>query len=140
MSVDQEMEELLALRAEVQRLCVANEHLLQERGASSDAATTSANAGGLPPSGNVASPHFSTPQVERFVYIQRERKCPYFSGSNSKLDMSIYDWIEQLQSCLRDRHMTAREKALFLYDHLEGEAKTEIRFRTLVERENPDTI
>lgn len=36
--------------------------------------------------------------------------------------------------------MTAREKALFLYDHSEGEAKAEIRFRSLAERENPDTI
>lgn len=36
--------------------------------------------------------------------------------------------------------MTARVKALFLYDRLEGEVKPEIRFRSLAERENPDTI
>lgn len=143
MSVDQEEEELLALCEEIQRLRVANEKLTQGRGASSGAgttATTSTNAGGLPPGGSLASPNLTAPPVERFVYIQREKRCPHFSGSKSRSDLSICDWIENVESCWRERHMTAREKALFLYDHLEGEAKAAIRFRSFAERENPDTI
>ena len=138
---DEQEEELLALREEVLRLRVANEQLTQGRGASLDAGNTtptiSRNSAGFTPSDNSA-PNVLAPQAERFVYIQRERRCPHFSGSKS--DQSIHDWLENVESCLRDRHMSAREKALFLYDHLEGEAKAEIRFRSLAEREQPDTI
>ena len=144
MSEGDEMEELLALREEVQRLRVANEQLTQGRGASLDTGNntpaTSENSGGFTPTRNSAPQSVLAPQAERFVYIQRERKCPHFSGSKSKSDLSIHDWIENVESCLRDRHMSAREKALFLYDHLEGEAKAEIRFRSLAEREQPNTI
>ena len=144
MSEEGDMEELLALREEVLRLRVANEQLTEGRGANIDTGsitpTTSANSGGFTSSRNSASLNALAPQAERFVYIQRERKCPHFSGSKARSDLSIHDWIENVESCLRDRHMSAREKALFLYDHLEGEAKAEIRFRSLAEREQPDTI
>lgn len=135
-------EELLTLREEVQRLRVANEQLQRGRGASASTSGNGTTAGGIAPSGDLYAPNFPDPQSrsERFVYIQRERKCPHFSGSKSKADILIYDWIENFESCVRDRNMSAREKALFLYDHLEGEAKAEIRFRPLAERENPDTI
>lgn len=134
----QEQEELLTLREEVQRLRVANEQLSQGRGTVNPVTSAS----GMASSSNMASPNLPAQQPisERLVYIQRERKCPFFSGSKSKSDISIYDWIENVESCWRGRNMTSREKALFLYDHLEGEAKAEIRFRSLTERENPDTI
>lgn len=107
MSVDQEVEELLALREEVQRLRVANEQLTQGRGASSGAgtsATTSTNAGGLPPGGSPASLNWHASPVERFVYIQREKKCPHLSGSKSRSDLSVYDWIENIESCWREAY------------------------------------
>lgn len=64
----------------------------------------------------------------------------FFSGSTSRTDLSVYDWIENVETCLRGRCITNREKALFLYDHLEGEAKAKIRFRFLIDRENPEVI
>jgi len=84
------MGELLALREEVQRLRVANEQLNQGRGARSDigtSATTSTNADGQAPRDNLASPNLLVTQAERFIYIQRERKCPHFSGSKSDKKM-----------------------------------------------------
>lgn len=135
---EQEQEELLTLREDVQRLRVANEQLSQGRGTVNSATGASETAS----SSNVAPPNLSAQQPisERLVYVQRERKCPFFSGLKSKSDLPIYDWIENVESCWRGRNMSSREKALFLYDHLEGEAKAEIRFRSLTERENPDTI
>lgn len=137
MSLEGEQEELLALHEEVQRLRVVNAQVHQGGGASSAASSIS----GPPEVSNIASlslPCQATP--ERFVYIHQERKCPYFSGSKSKTDLSVYDWIENVEACLRDRCITNREKALFLYDHLEGEAKAEIRFRSLTDRENPEVV
>lgn len=54
----------------------------------------------------------------------------------------VYDWIENVEVCLRDtcRCITNREKALSPYDHLEGEAKADIRFRSLTDREKPETL
>ncbi len=122
------------LREEVQRLRVFNAQVYQRWGARSAASSTS----GPPEISNIASlslPSQSTP--ERFVYIHREITFPYFSGSKSKTDLSVYDLIENVEACLRDRCITNREKALFLYDHLKGEAKAEIRFRYLA---NPEVV
>ncbi len=132
-----EQEELLVLREEVQRLRVFNAQVYQRWGARSAASSTS----GTPEISNIASlslPSQATP--ERFVYIHREIKFPYFSGSKSKNDLSVYDLIENVEAFLRDRCITNREKALFLYDHLKGEAKAEIRFRNLTDRENPEVV
>lgn len=115
---------------------IANAQVHQGGGASSAASSTS----GPPEVSNIASSLPSQATSERFVYIQRERKCPYFSGSKSKTDLSVYDWIENVEACLRDRCITNREKALFLHDHLEGEAKAEIRFCSLTDRENPEVV
>lgn len=132
-----EQEELIALLEEVQRLRVFNARVYQRWGASSAASSTS----GPPDISNIASlslPSQATP--ERFVSIHRERKFPYFSGSKSKTDLSVYDLIENVEACLRDRCISNREKALFLYDHLEGEAKAEIRFRSLTDREISEVV
>ncbi|KAG5268958.1 hypothetical protein AALO_G00196740 [Alosa alosa] len=74
---------------------------------------------------------------ERFVYVPRERRCPMFRG---KSGMSIGEWIEEVQASMRIRHMTPVEKAYFIFDHLEGEAKDEIKYRPKADREDPTKI
>ena len=72
------------------------------------------------------------------MYIPRERKCPNFSGGPGTL--SIEDWLEEIDCSTRGRHMSEIDKALFMYDHLEGEARAEIKFRPRGEREDPKFI
>lgn len=66
---------------------------------------------------------------EQAIYLPRERRCPKFSGSMAMGSLCVEEWIEEAQSCIRSRHMSGLEKALFLYDHLEGEARNEIKYR-----------
>lgn len=54
--------------------------------------------------------------------------------------MGLGEWLEEAGACMRARHLSQADKALFLYDHLEGEAKDEIKYRSDTERSNPDTI
>lgn len=111
-------EEMAQLRAENERLSnlVANVRppAQSEHGEHSNAAASVSD---------VASPPRRTQQT---VYLPRERKCPKFSGSGT---LTVDEWVEEVESCLRTRHMSELDKALFLYDHLEGTARLEIKFR-----------
>lgn len=77
------------------------------------------------------------PVTERLVYVPRDRKCPMFRG---RTGLSITEWVEEVQVCMRARHLSRADKALFIYDHLEGEAREEIKYRSRGEREDPDAI
>lgn len=73
---------------------------------------------------------------EQALYLPRERRCPKFSGSTAAGSPSVEEWIEEAESCIRLRYMSELDKALFLYDHLEGEARNEIKYRPSAVREN----
>ncbi|KAL1281971.1 hypothetical protein QQF64_000774 [Cirrhinus molitorella] len=74
---------------------------------------------------------------ERFVFVPHDRRCPKFNG---KSGLSIDEWVEEAQACMRVRHMSSADQAFFLFDHLEGEAREEIRYRPDLERGDPDKI
>lgn len=74
---------------------------------------------------------------DRFVFVPRDRRCPKFSG---KSGISIDEWVEEAEACMRARYLSKADKAFFLFDHLEGEARDEIRYRPSGERGDPDQI
>ena len=111
-------EELRQLRDMMSQLKTENERLRQER---------AAQAGSNP----VAPAPGPINQTERLVVIPRDRKCPMFNG---RTGIGIVEWAEEVQACMRARHLSAADQAFFIFDHLEGEAKEEIRYRPSVER------
>ncbi|KAI2668517.1 Retrovirus-related Pol polyprotein from transposon 17.6 [Labeo rohita] len=70
--------------------------------------------------------------MERFVFVPRDRKCPKFSGRSG---IGIDEWVEEAQACMRLRRLSTVDQAFFLVDHLEGEAREEIRYRRQQEGE-----
>lgn len=60
-----------------------------------------------------------------------------FSG---KTGMSIVEWTEEVQACMRACRLSVVDQALFMFDHLQGEAREEIKYRTSAEREDPAKI
>lgn len=62
--------------------------------------------------------------------VPRDRKCPVFNG---KTGIGIAEWTEEIRACMRVCHLSVVDQALFIFDHLEGEAREEIRFRPIVE-------
>lgn len=49
------------------------------------------------------------------------------------------EWIEEVQACIRARHLSTIDQAFFLFDHLEGEAH-EIKYRSATDRSDPVKI
>lgn len=54
--------------------------------------------------------------------------------------MGFAEWQEEVQACMRARHLSTTDQAFFLYDHLEGEAREEIKYRPSAERSDPAKI
>lgn len=86
---------------------------------------------------NVSRPPPVNVVTERLVYVPKERKCPVFRGNHG---ISIIEWEEEAWACMRARHLTPLDQAFFLYDHLESEAKDEIKYRPREDREDPVKI
>lgn len=118
-------QELQDLRELVQQLQADKDRLLQERvevqaGASRASRTLE----------NSATP-------ERIICFPRERKCPMFRGAHG---IGVDEWVEEVQASMRARHLGLNDQAHFIFDHLEGEARDEIKYRPLAERENPERV
>jgi hypothetical protein len=125
-------EELQELRDLITQLKADNERLRLER-ADAVPGPSSAPPNVLP----TAVPAARAPTVERLVFVPRDRKCPMFRGRSG---MGLTEWIEEVQACMRARHLSASDQAFFLFDHLEGEARDEVKFRPSTERDDPDKI
>lgn len=54
--------------------------------------------------------------------------------------IGLEKWIEEAQACMKARHLSPFDQAYFLYDHLEGEAREEIKYRSTADRSDPAKI
>ncbi|KAK0135759.1 Retrovirus-related Pol polyprotein from transposon 17.6 [Merluccius polli] len=123
------MEELNQLKDLVAQLQAENRLLREQDAAPGTSAASNDSAAPPPPS--------SAPVVERLFYVPRDRKCPMFRG---RTGFSINEWAEEIQACMRARHLSRADQAQFVYDHLESEAREEIKYRSLEERGDPEKI
>lgn len=126
--------ELQDLRELVAQLRADNERLRQEQAAAVPGPSTAPPTSSVPPTAPVNA---RDPLVERLVFVPRDRKCPMFRG---KSGIGLTEWLEEVQACMRARHLSASDQAFFLFDHLEGEAREEIKYRSSAEREDPGKI
>lgn len=61
-----------------------------------------------------------------------------FRGTSSGI--LIEDWVEEVKATIRTSRIRPADQADFIYDHLEGEAKNEIRYRPMADREDPERL
>lgn len=124
----QELRDLVAqLRAE-------NESLRQEQAAAVPGPSALPAPSSTPPTAPTIS---CAPASERLIFLPRDRKCPMFRG---KSGIGLTEWLEEAQACMRARHLSTTDRAFFLFDHLEGEAREEIKYRPSAERGDPTKI
>lgn len=122
-------DEMQQLRDLVLQLKADNEWLRQEQ-ATTPCVPSSASASN-------ASIPVSATVSERLVVIPRDRKCPMFNG---KTGLGITEWIEEVQACMRARHLSAGDQVFFIFDHLEGETKEEIKYHPSRDQRDPERI
>ena len=60
------------------------------------------------------------------VFVTRERKIDKFNGGDDK---DVREWAETILSYVNNRFNTEQERAEFIFEHLEGAAKAEVKFR-----------
>lgn len=120
-------EDLQELRDLIAQLTADNERLRQEQ------APTLPGPSAPPPT--PVPP--AAPVTERLVFVPRDRKCPMFRGRSG---IGLDEWIEEVNACMRARRLSTTDQAFFLFDHLEGEARDEIKFRSSAERGDPDKV
>ena len=106
-------EELEELRALVAQLRADNDRMRQEQ---------------LP----TAPPAPSASSTDRLVFVPRDRKCPMFRGRSG---IGLNEWMEEVEACMRVRRLSVSEQAYFVFDHLKGEAREEVKYRPRAERE-----
>lgn len=125
-------EELQELRDLVAQLKADNERLRQASVVPPPSATPSTSS-----NQPTATPTVGVPAAERLVFVPRDRRVPMFRGRSG---VALSEWLEEVQSCMRARHLSPADQAFFLYDHLEGEAREEIKYRSSIERADPDKV
>ena len=118
-------EELQALREQVKQLQADKQRLQEE-------AAAQAQAGPSTP-----ETMMNTTAPERIIYLPRERKCPMFRGPHG---IWVDEWVEEVQASMRARHLGSNDQANFIFDHLEGEARDEIKYRPRTDREDPERV
>lgn len=72
------------------------------------------------------------------VFIQRDRKCPDFSGSQSQGEMFIEEWIAALESYFVVCKIPDQDKVELVKQHLKGEAKATLKL--MVEDDATDIV
>ncbi|XP_038127148.1 uncharacterized protein LOC119773977 [Cyprinodon tularosa] len=106
---------------------------LQAAGGDSETPTTSTGT-------TSGRPTFSIPQAP-IIYVQQDRKLPVFSGHlNSNDSWTLEEWIERIRHFAESRGCTEKERAQIVFDHLEGAARTEVKFLPPQQRECMDSI
>ncbi|XP_042071311.1 uncharacterized protein LOC121812643 [Haplochromis burtoni] len=129
-------EELQQLRDLVAQLRADNEQLRRDGGAVLESGGGAASSSSVP-AGCIPNVGSQAAVTERLVVVPRDRKCPMFNG---RTGINIAEWVEEVQACMRARHLSVADQAFFIFDHLEGEAREEIKFRPNLERGDPARV
>lgn len=135
-------ERLVKEKAAMDELKQRNEALTAQLQATTttDPLETSHSPSDVGPASSAAS-SVSTSKVitsVEVIYVPKDKKMLMFSGDPGTI--SYYDWVDEVQNSMNYRQYKEREQAAFLYDHLEGGAKQEIRYSTLEVRRSPTLI
>lgn len=129
--------ELQELKELVAQLRADNERLRQERASESPGVSVAGPSTSVPAPILPSLTGTNTPVTDRYVFVPRDRRCPKFSG---KSGVDINEWVEEAMACMRTRYLSPADQAFFLFDHLEGEAREEIRYRSEEERGDPAKV
>lgn len=71
------------------------------------------------------------------VFVTRERKMDKFKGDEKD---KVEEWTANILSYVNGRFQSTIEKSEFIFEHLEGNAKAEVKFRVVPSKSTPEEI
>ncbi|XP_036071255.1 uncharacterized protein LOC118599671, partial [Oryzias melastigma] len=96
---------------------------------------------GTSSSSGASSGSIETVRQPPVIYVQQDRKLPFFSGKLNNTDsLTLDEWIAQMTTAVQTRGRSEVERAQIVFDHLEGAARTEIKFLPRDQRECVESI
>lgn len=125
-------EEIIQLRDLITQLQAEDQQMRREQEVNQPGPSTASTSSSAP--GPSSTP---APVTERLVYLPRDLKCPLFRG---RTGLGIGEWLEEVHACIRARHLSPADQALFIYDHLEGEVREEIKYQSPGDRGDPNKV
>lgn len=134
------MEDLQAIMEELRQLKATNEQLREQLREQAQVPDPVPGPSTAPPHVAPVNSLASDVTNTRYIYVPRERKCPKFTGKMSVDLLTVEQWIEEVRRCLEVRHLSVPEQLLFITDHLEGGARSEVNFHSHVNRDTPEKI
>lgn len=69
--------------------------------------------------------------------------CPERESVPCLVGMWVWDiveWVEEVRASMRVRHLAPIDQTYFIYDHLAGSAKDEVKYRPKQDREDPEKV
>ena len=84
---------------------------------------------------NASNEEKESESSKQVVYVQSGRRIKKFSGQNDSI--SIEDCIEDISNYIYSRYLSRDELADYIYSHLEGSAREEIKYRSHSVRQSP---
>ena len=88
-----------------------------------------------------SSPSTTTLGQRSTVYVSRDRRLPKLKGvPREKDDPDVGEWVTDMRAILHSRPMPKREAAEFIFEHLAGDAKKEVRHRPDDVRTDPEEL
>lgn len=83
-------------------------------------------------------PRQQTTKISDYViYLPKDKKVKTFTGGSGAV---FYEWWDDIQISMNFRPFSDEEKAAYIYEHLGGEARDEIKYRPLAVRKHFKSI
>lgn len=134
------MEDLQALMEQLQQLKASNEQLREQLREQSQTLNSVPGPSVVPPNVTPVDGPVDEAINTRYIYVPKERKCPKFTGKMSVDLLTVEQWVEEVRRCLGVRKMPLAEQLLFVTDHLDAAAKSEVNFHPSSSRDTPEKI
>lgn len=124
-----------------QRIKDLEKELAAMRAASTATDTSSTTDTARPSTSEGATASGGASRTEAVIYVQQDKKMPLFSGKVDSNDaLTLDEWIEKMRDFARTRGRSEKECAQIVFDHLEGAARTEIKYLPAAQRERVECI
>ena len=82
------------------------------------------------------------PSEDAHVYLKKESKrIKKLKGKpKEEVDVDVEEWVEDVQNYFETRKLSQRDRVEFIYEHIDGKVRSELRYRPEEDKRDSDSI